>query len=52
MKKYIRPEMTVSLFKVENIITASGTPSPATLVDGKDGGQPMTESYSSLFGGK
>lgn len=51
MKKYIRPEMTISLFRIENIITASGIPSPDTLVDGKDNGQPMTESYSSLFGG-
>ncbi len=51
MKRYIRPEITISLFKVENIITASGTPSPNTLVDGGANGQPASEKYSDMFGG-
>ncbi len=50
MKKYNKPEMTISLLRVESIITASGTPSPNTLVDGGANGQPMTDSYSSMFG--
>lgn len=49
MKNYNKPEMTISLLKNESIITTSTTPSN-TLVDGKEGGQPMTESYNSLFG--
>ncbi len=52
MKNYIKPEMTVSLFRAEDIITASGTPSPNTLVDGGAEGQPMTDSYGNMFSDK
>ncbi len=51
MKNYVKPEMTVSLFIAENIITASGT-ATNKLIDGGSNGEPMTESYGSVFGGK
>lgn len=47
MKNYIKPEITISLYKVENIITASG-PAP-TLVNKGENGEPMTDSFSSMF---
>ena len=50
MKNYVKPEMTVLLFSTEDIITASST-APNTLVDGGGNGQPVSESYGSMFGG-
>ncbi len=49
MKNYIKPEITISLFRSEDIITASGTVTP-TLVNKGENGEPMTGSYSSMFG--
>ncbi len=48
MKNYIRPEMKITLFKAEDIITASG--SAPTLVNKGENGEPMKESFSSMFG--
>ena len=45
--KYTKPEINIHTFSVEDIVTASGT---NTLIL-KDTGTPMTESYSSMFGG-
>ena len=49
MKNYIKPEMTISLFKVENIITASGTVQ-SQLINKGENGEPMSDSFSSMFG--
>ncbi len=51
MNNYVKPEMTVLLFKNDSIITASGT-APNTLVDGGSNGDPVIEKYDDMFGNK
>lgn len=49
MKKYTKPEIEINIFTTDDIITASGTKG---LTNKGANGQPLSESYSSLFGGK
>lgn len=50
MKKYISPNITVSFFNIDNIITASGT--APTLINKGDNGVPEAASFGSMFGDK
>lgn len=49
MKNYFKPEIQISLYKVENIIAVSGVNG---LINKGEGGQPAAESFSSLFDNK
>ncbi len=47
-KNYIKPEINVLTVVVNDIITASSA--SAYLINKGENGEPMTESYGSLFG--
>ncbi len=49
MKSYFKPEIQLFMYKVENIIAASGVNG---LINKGEGGKPASESYSSLFDNK
>ena len=48
MRSYIKPCIEIHLLSVQDVITASGT--APVLINKGEGGEPMTESFSSMFG--
>lgn len=48
MKSYLKPSIEIHLLSVQDVITISIT--TPTLINKGENGQPMTESFSSLFG--
>lgn len=48
-KTYMKPDVEINFFSVENIINTSGT-TPTKLTNGGSNGSAGSESYSSLFG--
>ncbi len=46
MKKYLKPELNIIKIQTNDIITLSGQKG---LTNGGQNGEPMSESYSSLF---
>ena len=47
MKKYLKPELNIIKIQTNDIITLSG--GQKGLTNGGQNGEPMSESYSSLF---